>query len=369
MARAGGATNGDLLIPRAMGKLGFSAHKRCSSQARCYRGPLIRVLWIDRARGKFYSIEQLFSGIQRCLPIWVCIVRRTVPRSGASLKAIFGNIVWTLRRKHCDLVHVTGDIHYAVLGVWTGPVVLTIHDVRFVDEARGWRRYLFLWFWLYLPCLRADCVTVISESTKEKVESLCPIVKRKTRVVENCVGSLFRAKTKPWPQGPVTLLHIGTTANKNLARVVQACSGLAVRLHIVGELSKEQRDHLARSGVEYLAFDQLSEKQVVDAYEACDIVIFVSTYEGFGLPIIEGQTVGRPVITSDIAPMREIAGGAAILVDPYRVEAIRTGLMALVGNASLRERLVEDGFRNVLKYSASETARKYADVYREVLGL
>jgi len=226
---------------------------------------------------------------------------------------------------------------------------------------------LFWWLWLYLPCLRANRVTVISEFTKARLLALCPVKPAKVRVIPDCVAPEFKATPKAWPSSQPRLLLVGTTGNKNLNRVAEACIGLAVQLSILGELTASQRDYLDRHGLEYDNQWDLPKKKVVAIYEACDLVVFVSTYEGFGLPILEGQAVGRPVLTSDISPMREVAGEGALKVDPFDVAAIRSGLTRLIADAELRSRLVREGFCNVERYSAKSVAAQYAEVYRELL--
>jgi glycosyltransferase involved in cell wall biosynthesis len=89
----------------------------------------------------------------------------------------------------------------------------------------------------------------------------------------------------------------------------------------------------------------------------------VSTYEGFGLPIIEAQAIGRPVITSNIPPMDEVAGDAALKVDPYDVSAIRTAILKLCADRVLQEELILQGLENVKQYRAPDIAEKYAQLY------
>ena len=328
----------------------------------------IRVTLANRCVGRAWSVEELFSNITTAFPEWVNSTVAAAPRGRANLGSLVANLLWLRSLKECDLIHQTGDINYAILGVWRRPVVLTILDLRFIEEARGLKRFLFWWLWVYLPCLRANQVTVISEFTKARLLALGRVEPGKVRVVPCCVAPEFTAMPKPWPSGKPRLLHVGTTDNKNLSRVVEACAGLSIQLSILGKLTASQREQLDRQGIDYEGFCDLTKDRVVALYAMSDLVVFVSTYEGFGIPILEAQAVGRPVLTSDLSPMREVAGGGALLVDPLNLEDIRSGLVRLMGDAGLREEMVLAGFRNVRQYSASAVAMQYAAVYREVIG-
>jgi glycosyltransferase involved in cell wall biosynthesis len=327
----------------------------------------LRVIYAHRSPGRLCSIEELFSAVSESLPPWVRCQVVTAPRGRADILSVLKNLLWAAKLKDADLVHQTGDNHYAVLGIWSCPTVLTIHDLRFIDEAKTLRRWLFWWLWLYLPCRKARRVTVISEFTKDRLLATCRVNPAQVRVIPNCVSPRFVEKTKPWPVGPPRLLVVGTTSNKNLERVAEACRGLPLTLVILGQLNDTQGELLSGHGLHFEEISNLTSQAVVQLYCGCDLVAFVSTYEGFGLPILEAQVVGRPVLTSHLAPMSDVAGDGALKVDPFDVAAIRGALQSLLTQPALREVLVQKGFENVKKYSATAIAAKYAALYREVL--
>src|SRR5690606_28340156 len=100
----------------------------------------------------------------------------------------------------------------------------------------------------------------------------------------------------------------GTGWNKNLERLVEALQGLRCRLEIIGPLSGAQRDALVAAGIEFVALGRVDDSALVDAYRRCDLLVFASLFEGFGLPVVEAQATGRPVIASRRGSLGEVAG-------------------------------------------------------------
>jgi len=100
-------------------------------------------------------------------------------------------------------------------------------------------------------------------------------------------------------------------------------------------------------------------------YQDSDIISFPSTSEGFGMPLLEGQVVGRPVLTSDLEPMRGVAAeGGALLVNPKSVDARRTGFLALMRAGALRSRLIAAGKKNCSRFALESVAASYRALSR-----
>ena len=97
------------------------------------------------------------------------------------------------------------------------------------------------------------------------------------------------------------------------------------------------------------------------------MLLMPSLYEGFGLPILEAMACGVPVITSNISSLPEVAGDAAILIDPADPAALRDAIIAVDADSTLREQLVESGYRQAGKFSWQRSASQLLSVYRSLL--
>jgi glycosyltransferase involved in cell wall biosynthesis len=103
-------------------------------------------------------------------------------------------------------------------------------------------------------------------------------------------------------------------------------------------------------------------------YRLASVFVFPSLYEGFGLPPLEAMACGTPVVTSNVSSLPEVAGDAAVLVDPYSPQAIADGILQVLHSAHLRAQMRERGFERVRAYSWERSARRVREVYGEVVG-
>lgn len=319
-----------------------------------------------RPQSSNFSIERVFLDVRRGLgesvDARVAICR--FPSRGLG-KRVYNMVEAALRQG--DVNHVTGDVHYLTLLLQKPRTLLTIHDLVSIHRLKGWRRTLFLFLWYWAPIQRSALISVISEFTKQELLAHVRVDPRRVRVVHDCVSDDFQPNLKEFNAARPVILQIGTGPNKNVERVAEALNGIPCHYRIIGRLTESQQAVLERCGIDYSSAAGISNEQVVEEYRRCDLVVFASTYEGFGMPIVEAQATGRPVVTSSIPPLTEVAGDAACLVDPYDVADIRAGVTRVIGDAAHREELVRRGFANVERFRPAAIAREYLALYTELL--
>lgn len=327
--------------------------------------PPLAVSWFFRCPGAFHSIEELFATVAGALPADVAVTRRVAPCAGAAPLALWRNLRWA-RGLQGQVNHITGDVHYLAAALDPRRTVLTIHDLRLLDHPSPWKRALLRLLWVSLPVRRVRCVTVISEATRRELLKVVSIPERRLRVIPDCLAPEFTFTPQAFNATRPTILQVGTTDNKNLLRLAVALRGLGCRLQILGKPTREQEDALKSNGIDFTWATGLSRAAVVELYRHCDLLCFVSTCEGFGLPVIEAQAVGRPVITSNVSSLPEVAGDAALLVDPYDVEAIRAAVRRVIAEPLLRADLIAKGQVNVARFKTERIAALYATLYAEI---
>jgi glycosyltransferase involved in cell wall biosynthesis len=222
------------------------------------------------------------------------------------------------------------------------------------------------WLFLDLPVKRVKWITTVSEKSKNEIIEFTGCDPSKIIVIPNPVDIRFQeGESKNMSDSPV-LLFLGTKLNKNLENVISALYGLNIHLRIIGELTTRQQLLLRKFEINFSNDFNLTDHQLSIEYKNADIVLFPSLYEGFGLPVIEGFCAGKPVITSNLSPMKDIAKDAAILVDPHSISSIRDGVNEVIKNPELRQSKVEKGKLIAQLYQSKKILNEYENLWKQV---
>ncbi len=314
-----------------------------------------------------FSIGKVFAPIESEMRKYCEVDSLYMPSLGYGFCAMWQNIRAVkkqLRTQKYDIVHITGSEHYLIPFINRSKVIVTVHDIMYYSYLSGIKQWL--WKQMFINVLRkADWVTYISQYTQEQVNRVVKL--SRYIVVLNPVSSKFKFKPQEFNSQMPIILHIGTLSRKNLHRTIEALHGINCHLRIVGKLQKETIDLLESREINYSNVYSLTDQQILEEYENCDIVNFPSTFEGFGMPIIEGQSIGRIVLTSNIPPMNAVCGDAAYLVNPYEVEDIKYGYEKIISNSQLRDDLILKGLNNVSKYQLEKITLEYKFIYDSIV--
>jgi len=325
------------------------------------------VFFHRKPKGINFSVEGIFKVVRELMPNDVeCVVAESRYDSSGLFKRLY-NIVEAAFRQG-DVNHITGDVHFLSYLLAKDKTLLTILDCVVAYNAKGFRRWLLRLFWYVIPEKRVKLISVISQSTKDELLKFIPCDPDKVRVVPVCISPNFVRHDKTFNAVNPRILQVGTTANKNVIRLVQALQGLDCHLDIVGRLSNELMEALNQCNVTYTNSFNLSEAEIIEKYNQCDLVSFVSTYEGFGMPIVEANVVGRPVITGNLLSMPEVASNAACIVNPHNIPEIRAGIIRIISDEEYRKEIVHNGYENAVRFSQENVSKQYYAIYKEIYG-
>lgn len=326
------------------------------------------VVFLHRKKNKiFFSIEELFERIRHALPSTVnCVVKEMRFESVGLPKRLY--CCFESFFSQGDINHITGDIHFISLFLTKKKTILTIHDLGFMHNRKGIARWMLKLFWITLPAKSVAVVTTVSDATKRELLTYLKLDPSKIRVIYNPISNAFIKRPRQFNKDMPIILQVGTTPNKNIPRLIEAIQGLPCKLYVLGALASDHLVKLESMAIDFKEFKNLTIPEVVELYEICDIVCFVSTVEGFGLPIVEANAVGRVVITSNISSMPEIASDAAHYVDPFSIQSIRQGIVTVIQDDLYREKLIEKGYVNKERFNIYDIAQQYLNLYNELIG-
>lgn len=325
-----------------------------------------KILFIERKFWEFVSIEKVFRQIAQTLSKEEFETSFKQLTFGNQLIGVLKNLLF-FRKPKADIYHITGHIHYIALVLPKKKTVLTIHDLGFLHTRKGLRRSVLKKLYLDLPVRRLKYITAISEATKREIINYTNCSEEKIRIIENPLQEVFFSEEKKsFNRECPTILQIGTSPNKNLVNLIKALKGINCRLIIIGRLESALIDELKNNQIHFENKFELNDSEIKNEYQEADIVTFCSTFEGFGLPVIEAQAMRTPVITSDISPLREVSGGAAYLANPNDFKTIKEGILKIINDEKYREEIIGQGIENIKRFSPQNIAGMYENLYKEI---
>jgi glycosyltransferase involved in cell wall biosynthesis len=282
---------------------------------------------------------------------------------------------WLARRHELDLMHSLG---YVCPLLWPGPQVVTIHDAHVKLSAARMKR-LGRSFFEARSAQRADAIIAPSLAAKRDIVSTFAVPEERVHVVHEAPKLLGRVALE---DGSAALTHYGlavpyivafsnASSHKNIARLVRGYTRLAERyvqdLVLIGHLPADPaeaaaiREAIAGGRVHALGF--VPDADVPALLTQADAFVFPSWYEGFGLPALEAQMYGVPVICSSTASLPEVAGAGALYFDPFSDEDLVARLEECLASPERRDDLRRRGLENLKRFSWEKAGRETLAVY------
>ncbi|HXF69541.1 MAG TPA: glycosyltransferase family 1 protein [Thermoflexus sp.] len=307
---------------------------------------------------------------------------------GGRLFILWRMMVYPLwaRRYPADVYHVLdhsyGHLLFALDGSRT---VVTVHDVApLLFHGRRWGLSHLAWEVAWRGTQRATWLLTDSEFTKRewaarsrkgtnRVTTIYPGVEPHFHPLDEDERLLRRER---WKVGHRRLiLHVGhCQPRKNLERLLMALALLADRkvnflfIQVGGVFSQDQQRLLESLGLgeKVRQITQVSEEELVGLYNAADVFVLPSLYEGFGFPVLEAMACGTPVVASNVASLPEVVGDAGLLVDPRDPQAIADAVASILSDPALARELRRRGLERARMFQWENTARETLKVYQEL---
>jgi glycosyltransferase involved in cell wall biosynthesis len=279
------------------------------------------------------------------------------------------------RDREC-IVHVP---HYNAPWMLPPRSVITVHDTIHFSCTEQFPARVRLPARLVLrrAVRRAGAIIAVSEATRQDLLKLEPRAMAKTRVVHHGVGDPFRtlppdaiAKFRARVGLVRYLLYVGNTKpHKNLHRLLRAFAWVRERAADVAlVLLGPGTSALSQAEASVLGIEAVDDADLVYWFGGAQALVLPSMQEGFGLPVLEAMACGTPVVAGGIDSLREVAGDAALFIEPRDESSIGRALLRVLSDAALREDLCRRGAERARGLTWDRTAAATASVYRQVAG-
>ncbi len=256
------------------------------------------------------------------------------------------------------------------------PFVFLICDLIHLDFPGKYKlaKKMYYNFFIKTRARQAQKILTISEYSKKTIMEWANLPEENVINVSCGVSDNLTRDGNRFNPGFPYLLHVGNTnPHKNVARLLEAFAiadiDPTIRLILTGRLTEKLSSiinhHRLQSRIIFSG--PINEKQLAEYYRGALAVVFPSLYEGFGLPVVEAMASGTPALTSNVTSLPEVAGDAAVLVNPYEIESMSHGIEQIVNDSNLREALINKGLQRAKLFSWDKTAASVQSVLNEFL--
>jgi len=261
--------------------------------------------------------------------------------------------------------------------------VLTIHDMtsHLYPHTMNWANLMVELLLKRLSAIKSDKIIAVSNSTAVDIEKYYKIAPKKLNVINSGIPVTSTEHheinfiNKEFPSK--YFLFVGTLEpRKNFKRIFKAFESIEpekqdIYLVIIGgtgwknkKFVKMIEAHPLREHVKITGY--ISDEKLSAAYQNALGLLFPSTYEGFGFPILEAMSFGVPVITSNRASMPEVAGDSALLINPFSVHEITNAMIKIIDDGSLRNKLIQRGYKHIKKFSWERCANDMIHLFEKM---
>lgn len=242
--------------------------------------------------------------------------------------------------------------------------VITIHDLNHVDIGYNSSILKKIYYSLILKraCKKCAKIFTVSDFSKRRIVDWSGVSAKKVVVVGNGISQDFHMNVMPHIESkPYILMVSNRKLHKNEERAIRAYSNSSAintcKLLITGFIDEKLNGLLKELNIldNVVFLGRLSDQKLASIYKGSLFLLFPSLYEGFGLPVIEAMACGTPVLTSNSTSLGEIAGNAALLVDPTNMNEITSAIEQLIDDEILRKDLIQKGLERAKCYSWGHT--------------
>lgn len=298
------------------------------------------------------------------------------------LKGIFNRyFLYTYKaRKHCsEINHILDQPNACLINFFPkeSKSIVVCHDIIPL-LTKSLSNYPFKIF-SQQGILKADKIIASSLNTKKDLIKFLNIKESKINVVYPGVNHNVFIKREidknilGFNSNQKIIIHVGSEeARKNVVTIIKSLNLLQKSIHNfifirVGPKTKEVSTLIKKFGMDnkVLYYNNLSDYELSLFYNAADLLVFPSFYEGFGLPPLEAMTCGCPVVTSNTSSLPEVVGDAGIMIDPNDIDGLAKAIYRVITDKDLRESMVKKGLKRAKKFNWEKTAEETLKVYKE----